>query len=161
MQRQMDNATDARQEPGKRPRPRRKTLPGFILKALLALALPLLLVLLTMPGPDGKPVISPAELSPEKWLRQASMDWLPSLPASDVTFYRWQDKKGHWHFSGQKPADTALFETVTVSGDSAKLPALTGENANKDASTGVTRLPEPVKNTATGTNQYTKGAEKP
>lgn len=139
---------------------RRHKLPlGFLIKALLALLLPLLVVLMVLPGPDGKPVMSLSDWMPEK----PDTGWLSKTPLSrETSLYRWQDEQGHWNFSQEKPTNTALYETMTVSGNVNTLPANAGDNAGKDKSSTVfSPLSDQVKNSATVTNQYTKGTEKP
>ena len=72
----------------------------LVLFVLLTLGLTLL-----MTGPDGRPLMSLDDWVPDTSQLPALPESAPTtLSASSGKMYKWQDEKGRWHFSYQKPA---------------------------------------------------------
>lgn len=98
---------DALLQAARRQQKPRKSLARRLLMALPWLFLPSVAGWLLLNGPDSA--------SLEKITTQ--LDHALPSGSRQITLYRWQDENGHWQFSEQKPAGTALFETITVSGE--------------------------------------------
>lgn len=95
------------------------SLTWMVVKPFILLLLPFFIMLNIMPGPNGQPMFS--------WYQDAQ-SWVASLKnANDlpqsfsisqpayVELYRWQDDKGLWHFSQDRPKTPYAVEAIKVS----------------------------------------------
>jgi hypothetical protein len=86
-----------------------------LLLALLLLGGFVLPMLIT--GPDGRPLMTPQDWLPDLGQSKAELQGqltandyqAERLAASTGKMYKWQDDKGQWHFSEQKPSDAVII----------------------------------------------------
>lgn len=96
-------------------------LAWLLLKPVIFLLLPFFIILNMLPGPNGQPMLTWAE-DTKAWLAQLQTPKISQTPhpfstrePQAVELYRWQDDKGLWHFSQQKPQDQGHVQTIQVS----------------------------------------------
>lgn len=91
----------------------------LLLKPVIFLLLPFFIILNIMPGPNGQPMFNWAQ-DAKHWLTSLKATSIVSQPMrviepESVELYRWQDDKGVWHFSENKPQNQSDVQTITVS----------------------------------------------
>lgn len=90
-----------------------------IIKPILLILLPIVLLLSILPGPSGRPIMPLHDWLPDARLVTDALNQTrvgKQITGKETTIYKWQDEKGHWHFSETVPEHLrAQSETLTLS----------------------------------------------
>jgi hypothetical protein len=103
---------------------------------LLVLVVGGFVVPMLVTGPDGQPIMKPADWLPDFKRSSGSIDGVPTVgrsPATSGKLYKWQDENDRWHFSAEPPAELSSgkgsIEASTMPELENVIPAPSGEGA--------------------------------
>lgn len=85
------------------------------------------LVFLVPPNPYTDPVAKPVRKLIKSLGSQVSNDLDIPMPAEETKVYKWQDKKGDWHFSNTEPPSNVDSESKIYKSDENVVPAIKTE----------------------------------